>query len=48
MGRTTAFGRESPMDVHILVVDDEPEIAELVGVYLRSEGFVIHLSLIHI
>ena len=30
------------MDVHILVVDDEPEIAELVGVYLRSEGFVIH------
>ena len=30
------------MDVHILVVDDEPEIAELVGVYLRSEGFTVH------
>ena len=30
------------MDVHILVVDDEPEIADLVGVYLRSEGFTVH------
>lgn len=30
------------MEVHILVVDDEPEIADLVGVYLRSEGFVVH------
>ncbi len=23
----------------ILVVEDEPEIAELIGVYLNSEGF---------
>ena len=30
------------MEVHILVVDDEPEIADLVGVYLRSEGFTVH------
>ena len=30
------------MDIHILVVDAEPEIADLVGVYLRSEGFVVH------
>ena len=30
------------MDIHILVVDDEPEIADLVGVYLRSEGFAVH------
>ena len=26
---------------HILVVDDEPEIANLVGVYLTSEGFTV-------
>ena len=32
------------MDIHILVVDDEPEIADLVGVYLRSEGFTVHTS----
>ena len=25
----------------ILVVDDEPEIADLVGVYLKSEGFTV-------
>lgn len=30
------------MDIHILVVDDEPEIADLVEVYLRSEGFIVH------
>ena len=30
------------MDIHILVVDDEPEIADLVEVYLRSEGFLVH------
>ena len=30
------------MGIHILVVDDEPEIADLVGVYLRSEGFTVH------
>ena len=29
------------MDARILVVDDEPEIAELVEVYLKSEGFVV-------
>lgn len=29
------------MDANILVVDDEPEIAELVEVYLKSEGFSV-------
>lgn len=29
------------MDARILVVDDEPEIAELVEVYLKSEGFTV-------
>ena len=28
----------------ILVVDDEPEIAELLGVYLRNEGFEVHAA----
>ena len=27
------------METNILVVDDEPEIADLVEVYLQSEGF---------
>ena len=30
------------MEANILVVDDEPEIADLVGVYLRSEGFTVY------
>ena len=30
------------MDAHILVVDDETEIADLVEVYLQSEGFTVH------
>lgn len=29
------------MEPHILVVDDEPEIAELVSVYLRGEGYTV-------
>ncbi len=29
------------MNEHILVVDDEPEIADLVEVYLKSEGFTV-------
>lgn len=29
------------METYILVVDDEPEIADLVEVYLRSEGFSV-------
>ncbi len=29
------------MDASILVVDDEPEIADLVSVYLRGEGFQV-------
>ena len=29
------------MSTNILVVDDEPEIADLVGVYLKSEGFTV-------
>ena len=30
------------MPQHILVVDDEAAIADLVEVYLRSEGFIVH------
>ena len=30
------------MDEHILVVDDEREIADLVSYYLENEGFVVH------
>ena len=30
------------MSEHILVVDDEVEIADLVALYLRSEGFTVH------
>lgn len=30
------------MEANILVVDDESEIADLVGVYLRSEGFTVY------
>ena len=30
------------MDVDILIVDDEREIADLVEVYLRNEGYTIH------
>ena len=29
------------MDANILVVDDEPDIADLVEVYLKSEGFTV-------
>ena len=29
------------MDANILVVDDEPEIADLVEVYLKSEGCTV-------
>ena len=29
------------MEANILVVDDEPEIADLVAVYLRGEGFTV-------
>ena len=29
------------MEARILVVDDEPEIADLVGVYLKSEGWTV-------
>ncbi len=30
---------DNSMAEKILVVEDEPEIAELIGVYLNSEGF---------
>ena len=30
------------MDTHILVVDDEAAIADLVEVYLRNEGYTVH------
>ena len=32
------------MEANILVVDDEPEIADLVGVYLKSEGFTVYTA----
>ena len=34
----------SEMNANILVVDDEPEIADLVEVYLKSEGFTVFKS----
>lgn len=30
------------MDTHILVVDDEKEIADLLELYLKNEGYVVH------
>ena len=30
------------MDTHILVVDDEAAIADLVEVYLKNEGYTVH------
>lgn len=33
------------MATHILVVDDETAIADLVEVYLKNEGFTIHNSI---
>ena len=30
------------MDTHILVVDDETAIADLVEVYLKNEGYAVH------
>ena len=30
------------MEANILVVDDEPEIADLVEVYLQSEGCTVY------
>ncbi|MBJ6363610.1 response regulator [Paenibacillus sp. GCM10012307] len=31
-------------ETHILVVDDEPEITELIGLYLAREGFTVHVA----
>jgi DNA-binding response OmpR family regulator len=31
-------------ETHILVVDDEPEITELIGLYLVREGFTVHTA----
>lgn len=31
-----------PMNAHILLVDDEVEIADLVEVYLKNEEFIVH------
>ncbi|XEC92651.1 response regulator [Paenibacillus tarimensis] len=31
-------------ETHILVVDDEPEITELIGLYLNREGYHIHTA----
>lgn len=30
------------METHILVVDDEESIADLIEVYLKNEGFIVH------
>ena len=30
------------MGYHILVVDDEPEIADLIELYLKNEGYTVH------
>ena len=30
------------MKEHVLVVDDEKEIADLVELYLKSEGYQVH------
>ena len=35
-------------DINILVVDDEKEIADLIEIYLVSDGYKVFLSLIHI
>ncbi|WP_369900042.1 response regulator transcription factor [Bacillus manliponensis] len=32
------------MTTNILIVDDEPEIVQLVALYLRNEGYVIHTA----
>ena len=32
------------MDTHILVVDDEKAITDLVGIYLRNEGYQVTLA----
>ena len=32
------------MDAHILVVDDEKTIADLVGIYLQNEGFGVTIA----
>ncbi|GGF89365.1 response regulator transcription factor [Paenibacillus abyssi] len=31
-------------ETHILVVDDEPEITELIGLYLTREGYKVHTA----
>ena len=36
------------MSKNILVVDDEKDIRDSIGIYLKSEGYNIYLSLIHI
>lgn len=35
--------KELWMETHILVLDDEKEIADLVGLYLNNEGFTVHI-----
>lgn len=30
------------MSEHILVVDDEKEIADLIEVYLKGDGYIVH------
>ena len=32
------------MDTHILIVDDEKAITDLVGIYLRNEGYQVTLA----
>ena len=35
---------DTPADTHILVVDDERAITDLVGIYLRNEGYQVTLA----
>ena len=42
MSKKSLKRAEFTMDTHILVVDDEAAIADLVEVYLKNEGYTVH------
>ena len=46
--RIAAGQKEKRMETHILVVEDDAEIREGVAIYLKNQGYTVHLSLIHI
>ena len=33
------------MNENILIVDDEKEIADLIEVYLKNDGYIVHIFL---